>query len=50
MNFFDVLAEMLVILFAIAAGFAARKLGYLGGETDQKLSHLLLNMPVPPVR
>lgn len=47
MNFFDVLAEMLVILFAIAAGFAARKLGYLGGETDQKLSHLLLNITMP---
>ena len=47
MNFFDVLAEMLVILFAIAAGFAARKLGYLGGETDQKLSRLLLNITMP---
>ena len=47
MNFFDVLGEMLVILFAIAAGFAARKLGYLGGETDQKLSHLLLNITMP---
>ena len=47
MNFFDVLAEMLVILFAIAAGFSARKLGYLGGETDQKLSRLLLNITMP---
>lgn len=47
MNFFDVLAEMLVILFAIAAGYAANHLGYLGGETDQKLSKLILNITMP---
>ena len=47
MNFFDVLGEMLVILFAIVAGFAARRLGWLGGETDQKLSTLLLNITMP---
>ncbi len=47
MNFFDVLAEMLVILFAIAAGYGANRLGYLGGETDQKLSKLLLNITMP---
>ena len=47
MNFFDVLAEMLVILFAIAAGYAANHLGYLGGETDQKLSKLILNSTMP---
>lgn len=47
MNFFDVLAEMLVILFAIAAGYAANRLGYLGGETDQKLSKLILNITMP---
>lgn len=47
MNFFDVLSEMLVILFAIVAGFAAKRLGYLGGETDQKLSKLLLNITLP---
>ena len=47
MNFFDVLGEMLVILFAILAGFAAKRLGYLGGETDQKLSKLLLNITLP---
>ncbi len=47
MNFFDVLGEMLVILFAIVAGFAAKRLGYLGGETDQKLSKLLLNITMP---
>lgn len=47
MNFFDVLSEMLVILFAIVAGFVAKRLGYLGGETDQKLSKLLLNITLP---
>lgn len=47
MNFFDVLGEMLVILFAIVAGFAARRLGWLGGKTDQKLSKLLLNITMP---
>ena len=47
MNFFDVLGEMLVILFAIVAGFAACRLGWLGGETDQKLSKLLLNITMP---
>ena len=47
MNFFDVLAEMLVILFAIAAGYAANHLGYLGGETDQKLSKLILYITMP---
>ena len=47
MNFFDVLAEMLVILFAIAAGYGANRLGYLRGETDQKLSKLILNITMP---
>ena len=47
MNFFDVLAEMLVILFAIAAGYGANRLGYLGGETDQKISKLILNITMP---
>ena len=44
MNFWDVFGEMLVILFAIAAGYAANRLGYLGGEADQKVSKLLLNI------
>ena len=47
MDFFDVFGEMLVILFAIAAGFAANRLGYLGGETDQRISKLLLNITMP---
>ena len=47
MNFFDVLQEMLVILFAIAAGYVANHLGYLGGQTDQKISKLILNITMP---
>ena len=47
MNFFDVFGEMLVILVAIGCGYAANKLGYLGGETDQKVSKLLLNITMP---
>ena len=47
MNFFAAFGEMLVILAAIAAGYAANRLGYLGGETDQKISKLLLNITMP---
>lgn len=47
MNFWDVFGEMLVILFAIAAGYGAHRLGYLGGEIDQKISKLLLNITMP---
>ena len=38
---------MLVILFCMAAGFLAHKLGYLGGETDQKLCRLILGITMP---
>ena len=47
MNFFAAFGEMLVILASIAAGYAANRLGYLGGETDQKISKLLLNITMP---
>ncbi len=47
MDFFEVLGKMAVILFTIAAGYGANRLGYLGGETDQKLSKLLLNITMP---
>lgn len=47
MNFFDTFREMLVILFAMAMGYTANRLGYMGGETDQKLSKLLLNIVMP---
>ena len=47
MSIFDVFQEMLVILFAMAMGYLARRLGYLGGETDQKLSKIILNITMP---
>ena len=47
MSYFAVLNEMLVILFGIALGYLARRLGYLGGETDQKLSKIILNITMP---
>ena len=47
MSFLDTFFEMLVILFGIGAGYLARRLGYLGGETDQKISKILLNITVP---
>ena len=36
MSFLDTLAEMLVLLVAIACGYAANRMGILGGETDKK--------------
>lgn len=47
MSFVDTFSEMLVILFAIAAGYLAHHLGYLGEETDAKLSKLILNITMP---
>ena len=47
MSFFSVLQEMLVILFGMAMGYLAHRLGYLGGETDQKLSKIILNITMP---
>ena len=47
MSFFDTLAEMLVLLFAIACGFAANRLGILGGQVDRKISRLLLSVTMP---
>lgn len=47
MSFFDTLLEMLVLLFAIALGFLANRLGILGGETDKKISKLLLTLTLP---
>ena len=38
---------MLVILFGMAMGYLAHRLGYLGGETDQKLSKIILNITMP---
>ena len=38
MDFIASLAKMSVVLTAIAAGYLANKLGYLGGEVDRKLT------------
>lgn len=47
MSFLDTFSEMLVLLFAILCGYGANRLGILGGETDKKISKLLLNITVP---
>lgn len=47
MSFFDTLCEMLVILFAMAMGYTAHRLGYMNSETDQKLSKVILNITMP---
>ena len=47
MSFLDILSEMLVLLFAIAAGFLANRMGILGGGTDKKISRLLLAITLP---
>ena len=47
MSFFDTFSEMLVILFAMAMGFLAHRLGFLNGETDRRLTKLLLNITMP---
>ena len=47
MSFFDTFSQMLVILFAIVVGFAANRLGFLDGPTNQKISQLLLNFTTP---
>lgn len=47
MSFFDTLCEMLVILFAMAMGFLAHRLGYLNAETDQRLSKVILSITMP---
>ena len=47
MSFLDTFSEMLVLLFAILSGYAANRWGILGGETDKKISKLLLNITMP---
>ena len=47
MSFFDTLNQMLVILFAVAMGYVAHRLGYLGGEINQKLSKLVIHIGIP---
>ena len=47
MSIYDVFQEMMVILFGMAVGYLAHRLGYLGGETDQKISKIILNITMP---
>ena len=47
MSFAETLAQMMVILFAIACGYAAHYMGLLGGETDQKLCKLMMTIVLP---
>ena len=47
MSFLDTLCQMLVILFAIACGYAANHMGILNGETGKKVSQLLLTVTMP---
>ena len=47
MSFLDTFEQMLVLLVAIIAGYAANKRGFLGGETDKKITDLLLNFVTP---
>ncbi|MEI3363471.1 MAG: AEC family transporter [Oscillospiraceae bacterium] len=47
MDFFASLSNMSVVLAGIAAGYLADKLGILGGETDRKLTKLILTITMP---
>lgn len=47
MSFLDTLVQMLVILFAVALGYVAHRLGYLGPEINRKLSKLIIHITLP---
>ena len=47
MSFFDTLLQMTVILFAVAMGYVAHRLGYLGPEINRKLSKLIIHVTLP---
>lgn len=47
MSFFDMFQEMLVILFAIGAGYLAHKLGFMDRENDQKISAMMFHVVMP---
>ena len=47
MSFFDTFGQMLVILFAIATGYFANKLGYFNEEINRKLTKVVLNISMP---
>ena len=47
MSFFDTLEQMVVIFFAVAVGFAARKMKVLSEETTRYLTNLVLTFLMP---
>ncbi|WP_298020407.1 AEC family transporter [uncultured Dysosmobacter sp.] len=47
MSFIDTFSEMLILLFAMAIGYLAHRLGYLGEGIDARLSKLILNITLP---
>ena len=47
MDFFVSVSNMCVVLSAIAAGFLAHKLKILGGETDRRMTSLLMTITMP---
>ena len=47
MNLITIFGKMLVILFGVAAGFAANRLGYFTKETDRSLGKLIMNITMP---
>ena len=47
MGFFDTLEQMVVIFFAVAVGFSARKMKILTEETTRQLTNLVLTFLMP---
>ncbi len=47
MSFWDMFSEMLVLLFAMAAGYFAHKRGLMGKDIDPKISSLLFHIVMP---
>lgn len=43
----NILTVMLVLLLLVAAGYAARKLGYMDGEFDRRLSNIIIDITAP---
>lgn len=47
MSLITIFGKMVVIMFGVAAGFAANRLGYFTKDTDQRLSKLIMNITMP---
>ena len=47
MNFAQVFSKMVVILVTMVAGYASNRLGFLTGETNGRISKLILNVTLP---